>query len=220
MVYPLWDMFSGNSLFKLLFLGAIGCAAAVPAVGGTIIIGNNFVAGASPLNEVFNRGWMAVGFTMQSDSDFTGAVIDIGTSGPPTGDAFSVSLWSDSAGSPGTDLLALNNSAASGLINLTPASSFTLNAGSSYWILVVSNKKSLTWLQGDAEPAGAGATWLGFEQSSGGNSTPGANPTAGSTAAFPYFEVDGPAAATSPEPGSLMLLSGAAALTFFIRRRG
>ncbi len=29
-----------------------------------------------------------------------------------------------------------------------------------------------------------------------------ANPTAGSTAVFPYFEADGPAAATSPEPAS------------------
>ena len=220
-------MRSCQSFFPLLLLTGASLAQPYSAVAGVIIGSTTILDSAYAANASIARpGWMAVGFTMGATAYvLTGARVEIQNQGPKSGSPFSAALWSNNGGVPGTDLLDFSFSATNSHIDLTAPSPFTLDAGTSYWVMVVGSGQQLRWQNTSQTPQGPGGVYLGIEQSPQGvGSAPGANPIAGIASVPgtpPFFEVDGdPVNSSSPEPGSMTLLATALAALLAVRRLG
>ncbi len=162
------------------------------------------------------HGWMAVGWTMGSDNyDFTSAQMLITNQGGVTGSTFSTSLWSDSSGTPGTELASLSSSAITTFITLTPNAPFTLEANTTYWIMIVNSKTQFRLYGADNAPSGTGATYVGVKQSDPSiSSAPGTNPVEAITFPSPnpaYLVLSGTLESSgTPEPGTWALMAGTA----------
>ena len=108
-------------------------------------------------------------------------------------------------------LLALSNPiffAGVQVYTFLPVTSFTLEAGATYWLTATSNSTVASHWEdsiGDVIPVGVGATYGGRDASTDGGLIWGGAP--GNT---DLFEVDGTLVTTTPEPGS----AGLAAIGF------
>ena len=151
-----------------------------------------------------------MGFTMPSGLDYTLDAVTLRLDITTVDVSPLIEIYSDAGGVPGTSLTTLNNPAAFDLgigdYAFTPASSFTLEADTSYWIVASSSLATYSWKASSPSltPTGV-ATHLG--------ATFGAYPPSGSSGILTTYFVD---ATVVPAPGSLALL-GLAGLA--VRRR-
>ncbi|MEP7365047.1 MAG: choice-of-anchor R domain-containing protein [Acidobacteriota bacterium] len=221
-----------KKIFGIALLGALSAVAAFPA----IIIGNlgDAANGTSALNSNVDAE-LAAGFTMGATSmtitQAQASMLTVGISSFSES-VVSANLYSDSAGDPSALLLSFSVSAPGGIIQnnvitLTPASSFILAAGTTYWLVLgtdasLGQSGNLAWKSSANPAAGAFATSFGYKRS--GGSPPTTNLNNGNF----IYQIDGDAVTTGdpdggsgvPEPGTLGLFSlGSVGLLLLRRRR-
>lgn len=201
-------------------IGCYGGNSGNPQVGpcftGTQLAANN------------HSSWLGVGWTMGANAyPFQEAdvmLISVGFA-PCNGctNQFGGYLYSDNGGVPGNLISSLTPSPSETKGGLpveyayTPPSPITLQANTSYWLLLQASYPTFALLAGSDPLTGSGATYLGAFQSS---STPnsnapiGANPVAASRSnnntLQPYLvlKVDTGASAAVPEPSAFLLVAG------------
>jgi hypothetical protein len=177
---------------------------------------------------------MAEGFTMTQSASLASVSLYLdlfSTTGP--GSNLALSIYSDNSGNPGTDLYDLSTnvtgttSGSPALATFSGTGSFTLSAGTSYWLdLYATNPASSTGtsVQWDGtldsgfnyvNPAGPDATDIGQLRSLFAGNPPTGTPS--TTDLRPAFQLN-----AVPEPAALTLLSTAllALGAVYLRRRG
>ncbi len=175
----------------------------------------------------------AIGFTMAAASyELTSVTLRLRNIAQVGTDVPLVRLYTNAAGIPGTSLGTLTNPA---FVNqttatnyvFTPAASITLNAGVSYFIVVLQAASSspdlgFNWLNGDPTVTPTSAAGIATTPTAvfGSSNNPGTWSAGSTSGNYNWFQIDGTLAAV-PEPGSFATLAGAAVLALgcFVRSR-
>ena len=130
----------------------------VPAASALVSNVGQTSSGAVPLNTVivaqaFTTGSHSLGYNLASiEGSFNAA-------GTATG--LNVELWSSSSGNPGTKLkdMTVPSSVGSGAVAFAAPSNTTLDAGTTYFVVMYGSTKPLRSTDSDDEDAGAAAGW-------------------------------------------------------------
>jgi hypothetical protein len=225
---------------KLIVRGLLAAALAVlisTELRATIIIGD--IAGniTFPGYNVGVGGGLdnavAEGFTVTQTTTLTSADLYLSEFAPAAGSNLALSIYSNSGGTPGTDLYDLStnvtgsSSGTATLATFSGSGSFTLNAGTTYWLdLYATNPTSPTGTSvqwngaltsgfADVNPTGPGATDVGQLRSLGAGNPPSGTPSTSERRTS--FQLNG-----VPEPGTFTL-AGSTLLAIgisYLRRRG
>jgi hypothetical protein len=212
---PLTHQTKGN-LMKNRIIGATFLSwllgMAVSASGQSLLSTlNNTAQGAWGIGT--NGTVVAQQFTTGSQSEDIGSIsVDIWAS-PGSGTAFTVSLYDDVSGQPGTmlsnGLLSGPGAPAGSGISLYDATGLTLAANSTYWIVfnntdgpevLISNVASSS----STTSAGWTLDATGFYYAS----SPGPYNTGYTGLATPLFSIDSPSSVPEPSAGAFLLLAG------------
>lgn len=192
-----------------MFKYTAACAASITAAVATTASAQTIISNlsASTVSSTFfgpggTTVFKAGGFTMGGSAfDLLDAVLtlDGAAGGQPV-----VAIYSDAAGAPGAQLVALSGGpiGALGDYSFTPNAPFTLEANTSYWLYVVDsgNGGNFNWISTDVDPSGPHATWIGYNFN--GNPSSFAN----------FLEING---VPGPATAGLFAMAG----LFAVRRR-
>lgn len=176
----------------------------------------------------------AVGVQIPADSDYRINEVIIRLHDTAGGGApFSLDVYDDNAGSPGSPVASIGSGTGNGqgtydLYTLTPASLITLQAGAVYWITVSSSSDiycAFGWSESGADPAGSIFPHIGIQRYSNGAWTDRSGDY------MPQLEIDAdpvvappvaaPASIPTLSPWALLLLAlGMLSVAGISRRRG
>jgi hypothetical protein len=212
-----------RGLVAAALLTFVSTEARAALIIGDIVSGGNIASGygTGPGGGLNNA--IAEGFTMTQSASLASVSVYLSQFSPAAGSNLALSIYSNSGGTPGTDLYDLStNVTVPGPQSGTPAletfagsGSFTLSAGTKYWLeLYATNPSSQigTSVQWDGaydsgfnqvNPTGPDATDIGQLRSVGAGNPPTGTPSTSELRTA--FQLNDP----SPEPATLTLLSTA-----------
>ena len=212
---------------KTIAAVVISAVAALGSANAAIVFGNLGNSGSDALSEsgngVTTTTWWATGFSVASPNVYLNSAT-IGLIGSGT---IELSLYSSSAGNPGT-LLASDTATVASLVATSSTFSFqnplsfTLNAGDTYWLVGRALSGSATWAFADSETTPTGLNGSGWIPAGGLRSVnSGGAWTSPGFAPFSSVSIDA-TATPIPEPGTwaaMAILAGGAAFAGWRRRQ-
>jgi hypothetical protein len=229
----MFNKFIARGLLAAALAAAISTQVRAGVIFGDIAGNTNFSGYEVGAGGGVNNA-IAQGFTMSQSATLTSVDLYLSLFTSGTGSNLGLSIYSDNAGNPGTDLYDLSTNVTGSttgvptLATFSGTGSFTLNAGTKYWLdLYATNPSSPTgnYVQWDGavtnpgfaqvNPVGPGATDVGQLRSIGAGNPPSGTPS--TTDLRTSFQLNG-----VPEPGTVTLVGSALLILGggYLRQRG
>lgn len=209
---------------KKLALIALLAACAIPVVQAEIIFGNlaGYNNSSGTASNITSAGGKAIGFTMaETDYEVTSVSLRLADTANVAGDYPKVTIWTnDGANKPGVQVgdIFINPSLApaAATFTFTPASTITLSANASYFLVVQNGtaSASFNWLNGSPTVAPTGVASTGITRY---GSSPNPQDYTGASGNFNWFQIEG--TSLIPEPSTYTALLGVGSLGFVLLRR-